>query len=179
MKLQTNPKRELTKQLPKINDRIEYVRCILGYDVKGFARKIGSSPAALLNVVSKDSNVEPTMKMVTSMITLLPVSKEWLFMGTGEPFTVKDVKPFFPERTGGATLDENVPLRVKQIRMEAGLNQTFFAAKLGMSRDSYGFMETNKVDLQLYALKKLVIEFNVSCQWVLFGIGDRYTKKKL
>ena len=69
-----------------INERLEWLRCVLGYPPNTFASRIGSSKFAVLNVLG-DKSDDPAVSMVRSICLVFPVvNQNWVWTGLGEPF---------------------------------------------------------------------------------------------
>jgi DNA-binding XRE family transcriptional regulator len=158
-----------------INDRIDHVRVTLGYPINQFAKKIGSSLSAAVNVLG-DKKDDPSMKMVKNICKVFPVNERWLLVGDGKPFTQTDLSSFKYTKESTHEIDLGIIDRVKMIRKGLGLSQALFASEIGMTRDSLAFMENNRSALQINAFKRIVMRFRVSCEWLLLGAGPRYRK---
>ena len=178
MKKKEKQLRVLGKELKTINDRIEFVRRELGYPVSSFARKLGGSKAAMINVLSSEKNEDPSLKTVKSMATVFPVSYDWLLVGIGNPYTTDDITPWkFTDRVDESPLDEEVNSRLKMIRENLELSQAMFADTLDVSRDVVSFMETNRTALTVPVLKRLIKKHKINPFWILFGEGNYLSKK--
>lgn len=57
--------------------------------------------------------------------------------------------------------------RLKQLRMEAGLNQSELAQKLGITQRKISYLETEQIEPDLITLWKLCDFFGVSCDYLI------------
>lgn len=68
--------------------------------------------------------------------------------------------------------------RIKQVRNELHLKQEDFAKHFGFSRAFLSAIEKDKSKLSVDNLTKLLIDFNVSINFVLAGIGEVFIKRE-
>lgn len=64
--------------------------------------------------------------------------------------------------------------RAKQIRKNAGLNQTEFGKRIGMTRDNIANIELNRAEIKDVFVKAVCREFNVNEEWLRTGNGEMY-----
>lgn len=69
-------------------------------------------------------------------------------------------------------------MRIKQVRNELHLKQEDFAKHFGFSRAFLSAIEQDKSKLSVDNLTKLLIDFNVSINFILAGVGDVFIKKE-
>jgi DNA-binding XRE family transcriptional regulator len=176
MKFLTKPLRELPKGLPSMNDRLEWLRCALGYPVPSFAVKVGAMKGSIKKVL--EGKADPNMKIMQNVLAILPVRDEWLFLGTGKPFKMDDVSAFTyqTERTKDDAIDVEVNERFREIRLEKDLSQPVFGAALGISKDIVASIETGRSSITVPLLKKFLKKYNVGESWMLWGVGNKYKK---
>lgn len=157
-----------------IANRIREIIIQLGYnnDLNAFARKIGASKNAIVNVWSKKN---PTMSMLENIHEIFPVDKEWLFTGKGDPW-IADPKPFKLENTevDHREVDVDINNRIKSIRIQNGYTQAIFAGELNINRDIVSSIENLRTSANANIIKRMVAKFKVNPYWVLFGSGDQY-----
>ena len=67
---------------------------------------------------------------------------------------------------------------LKKILIELRLNQTELAAELGVSRQQLSHMITGKNSLTQKTMEILHDKFNVNLNWLLYGEGSMFIKKK-
>lgn len=172
------PIRNYGRDPKSINDRIEYIRRTFKYSPSGFAKKIGSSKAAMLNVLSEDKSDDPSFKMMKSICRIFPVAEEWLLLGYGDPFTLDDVTPFiYTEKITEPTIDPEVNMRMKEVRKKLELSQTLFADSINSTRDVVAFIENNRTALNIPMFKRIVKKHKINPVWFLFGTGNMISKK--
>lgn len=177
MKKKEKPLRNLGKELKSVNDRIEFVRRTLEYPISSFARKVGGSKSAMINVLSATKNDDPSFKLLKNITTVFPVSDKWLLVGDGEPFTVDDLEPWkYAERVDELALDVEVNARIKMIRMESELSQALFADSIEATRDIVSFLENNRTAATIPLVKRISKKYNVNLYWLLFGEGNVHRK---
>jgi DNA-binding XRE family transcriptional regulator len=178
MKLLEKPMRDLPKGLPEISDRMEYVRCVLGYPVGAFANKIGSAKTSIVNVVMKTT--KPHMGMIDNLVRVFPVSQEWLFMGKGSAFTVDDVSAYVhgSSEYDLGPIDDDIAGRVREIRADLGQSQAMFASELGVSKDTITFIELKRSGVSIPLLKRLLKKYSISESWMLWGVGRKYKQRQ-
>lgn len=180
MKLLEKPLRNLPKDLPTMNDRIEYLRCVLGYPITPFTTKVGSGPAALKNVLL--GKKDPTMSLTNNLLKIFPLNQEWLWMGHGEPFRVDDISKFMYDRgdkEGESGIDTDINERFREVRLDNKLSQVLFASEMNLTKDMVASIESNRQSVSIATLKKLSKKFNVSEQWLLYGVGNKYRRPAL
>lgn len=177
MKLLEKPLRSLPKDLPTMNDRIEYLRCILGYPITPFTTKVGSGPAAIKNVLA--GKKDPSINLLSNIIKIFPVRPEWLYIGNGQPFNVDDVSSFMYKRGAGKEeeVEKEINERFREIRIDSGLSQVLFASEMKMTKDMVASIEINRQGVSITTLKKLARKFNVSEMWFLYGVGNKYKRQ--
>lgn len=180
MKFIEKPMRNLPKDLPTMNDRIEYLRCVLGYPFTPFTTKVGSGSAALKNVLA--GKKDPSISLLTNIIKIFPVSEEWLYIGRGEPFKVDDLTEYVYNKKGDKAkeeaVDSEINERFREIRLDTQLSQVLFASEMQMTKDMVASIETNRQSTSVAAIKRLAKKFNVSEMWMLYGVGNKYKIKK-
>lgn len=67
--------------------------------------------------------------------------------------------------------------RVKEIRNDSGLNQSDFAASLGLTRDAYANFEYDRLknpNAKEPTIKAICKEFSVNEEWLRTGEGEKY-----
>lgn len=64
--------------------------------------------------------------------------------------------------------------RAKEIRKKAGLNQTEFGKRIGMTRDNIANIEGNRAEIKDVFIKAVCREFNVNENWLRTGKGEMY-----
>ena len=62
--------------------------------------------------------------------------------------------------------------RIKQVRIEAGLSQRDFGARIGVSRDTVASIESNRIEIKDVFVKAICREFQVRESWLRTGEGD-------
>lgn len=160
-----------------INERLEWLRCVLGYPVGAFANKIGSSKFAVINVLGEKSD-DPSVRMVKNICHVFPVNEMWIWGGIGEPFTSDYTNFIYSNEITIPEIDLEVNKRLKEVREDTGFTQALFASEIGSTRDSLAFVEIGKTNLSLINAKQAIKKFNVNCEWLLFGVGPKYKKPK-
>ena len=179
MKYLLKPLRELPRGLPKMGDRIEYIRCVTGYPVPAFAVKTGAAKNSIKKVL--EGKTDPTLKLIQNILAIFPVNQEWLYLGTGDPFKVDDLSDYFfkkdEDRRADDYVDVEVNERLKEVRLDQDMSQPVFAAAVGTTKDILAFIETGRSGVTVPILKRVIKKFNVSDQWMLWGVGSKYKKK--
>jgi DNA-binding XRE family transcriptional regulator len=177
MKYLVKPLRDLPRGLPKISDRIEYLRCVLGYPPNALALKTGSSKAFMRKTLMGS---DPSMKLIQSLLKVLPVNESWLFLGTGEPFRVNDISEFIYNRSKNFddTIDTDISKRIKEIRLDSGETQAVFAASIGVTKDMYVNIEQGRTGLTVAVLKRIIKKQNLNDTWMLWGVGNKHKVKR-
>jgi DNA-binding XRE family transcriptional regulator len=177
MKYLETPLRPLPKGLPKIHDRIEHIRCLLGYPLTTFATKVGSAKASMKRVVMGETG--PHYNMLETLLTVFPISPMWLHMGDGPMWTKNDISQYYYQ--SGPT-DENtdaeIAARIREVRKDQDLSQPTFGGLLGVTKDQIAFIETGRTGVSPRLLQKMVMKFNVYPEWLLMGTGNKYRKKQ-
>lgn len=160
-----------------INQRIKEVMNTLGYDEAQFARKIGVSSGALVNVINK--NDDPSYAMLVNITTVLPVHQKWLMLGEGPTWTQSNISKWTSKtKSDQHQVDKEVNSRFKQIRMHLGLSQTIMAAEIGVTRDVVSNIETNRTSPTIHAVKVLKKKYGVNMLWLIEGEKPMMLKEK-
>ncbi len=183
MKFLVKPIRKIEpspKSLKSINDRIDFIRCIFGYEVNRFNTLSGTTKGALMNVLKIESPSEPRLTMIKAICAALPVHREWLVFGTGEVFTKSDITPYIqgpenkPRVNSWAVIDPEILKRIIEVRVDKELTQTTFGAKMNVNRSIIASIEGGKVNPSIMFIINFCKVFNVNSNWLLFGIGEKY-----
>lgn len=167
------------QSIEQIHDRIHLVMRTLKYDEAAFARKIGISKPAVVSVLQKKSN--PSYAMINNITQILPVSQQWLFMGSGEPWTVKDLAAYKSDakvEDSHRDVNEEINNRVKIIRMQSGHTQALFAGELKISRDVITGIETFRTSPSAALIYRISETFLVNPNWIIRGDGDMHFRPK-
>jgi transcriptional regulator with XRE-family HTH domain len=69
--------------------------------------------------------------------------------------------------------------RLKDLRKALGLNQSEFAAKLGMKQGGYSHIETGENALTEQNIRLVCLTFGVNEPWLRTGAGDMFINKDL
>lgn len=64
--------------------------------------------------------------------------------------------------------------RLKSLRIDRGLNQQEFAAKIGVTDSAVSRWELGTREIPAIAIQSICREFSVSEEWLRFGSGDMY-----
>lgn len=70
---------------------------------------------------------------------------------------------------------EEVGIRLKQIRTEAGLNQSAFGEKIGLKKAAVSAIETGTNNPTDSVIKLVCSEFGVNYDWLKHGVGPIYS----
>lgn len=177
----------MTKDFSKeenILPRIAHVMDSLEYSPGEFAILTGVSRTTANNI--KTGKAKPTFKFVTTITTMLPVSKDWLLFGRGDPFTVGDISSYVKEKKKKRKynpIDKAMNKRLVTVREETligknKMTQAEYAHKLGVTKYTISNIETNKNGINAVIVKKLVEVFHVNPIWFLTGSGNHYLRNK-
>ena len=161
-----------TKKDRSIHDRILHVMKTLKYSEAQFARRLGASKSAIINVVK--GNEDPSYSLINSLTAILPVSKEWIFLGKGQPFTTKKLDEFMADAEvehKHRDVDVDLNKRIKLIRSNAGLNQTLFANELDVTRDVVTGIENFRSSPSIALVKRIASKMNINLMWIITGEG--------
>lgn len=171
---------EMTKNLSNEEDilgRVAFVMDEFEYSTNEFALLTGVSRTTTENI--KNGKADPTAKFLNNITKMLPVSKDWLYLGRGEPFTVDDISPFLKSnKKRYDPVDRNINRRFAIVRDDANLTQAEYAAELGITKYTVTNIETSKNGINVVILKKLMEIFFVNPIWFLNGSGNRYLSGK-
>ena len=69
--------------------------------------------------------------------------------------------------------------RIRLVREKAGLSQTAFGQRLGLSRDVINNLERGRVDIKEHIVKLICSEYNVQETWLRTGEGEMYSQAEL
>jgi DNA-binding XRE family transcriptional regulator len=161
-------------QVTTINQRVHYIMNELEMSETQFARKVGVSKGAVVNVIK--NNEDPSYALLRNIVTVFPVSQKWIYLGEGHPWTAADISKWKHggEDEGYRPADLDMNNRVKQIRIENNLSQTLFAAELEVTRDIICNMETNRTIPTVPMVKHLHKKLGVNPMWIMYGDKPQY-----
>lgn len=163
-----------------INDRIRYVLETFDTDETRFAKRVGASKAAIINVTK--NNEDPSYALLRNITTVLPVNQEWLILGKGKPFTIDNISKW--KRGGGKYeeghhgVDKAVNDRMKEIRMIKNMSQTVLAAELGVTRDVISNIENDRTSPTISMIKALHKDHGINPMWILYGDKPMLLERK-
>lgn len=166
------------ENLDSMSKRVDYVRVMLEFPPNQLGRLIGSRTETVISIC--EGNTEPTIKFIKNMLSSLPVSEQFLFMGGSKDsaFTESIEKHKYDVKTGLAKnkeySDEAYVSRFRYIRHGADLSQSQFAISIGVSRDVISAIENGRQTAPLYVIRALANKYNVNLHWLITGDGDTY-----
>lgn len=163
------------KDVKSINDRLDFIRCVLGYSVHDFSKKLGVSKQTINNNLGK-KGIEPTLRLIDNICTIFPVNRDWVFVGKGEPF-LRSIKEYIYKKRE-STIDSDLSDRIKSIRDDLGLSQSVFANSIGTTRDAISFIEVSRAAPPVALLKEIIRKYHIKSDWLLFGVGQKFSKLK-
>lgn len=172
-----NPAKK-SETLDTINLRVGFIMTHLRYDEVSFARKVGVSKSAINSVVT--GKEDPSFALIKNICSIFPVSREWMFIGKGNPFTSKELKPYFSDsETHGDHRDVNSEInsRIKAIRMALDYSQAIFAGELNVSRDVITSIETFRTSPSSTLIHRIALKYGVPPDWMVLGRGHMSLKK--
>lgn len=183
MKLLVKPLRNLDlNKLPLMQDRIEYIRCILGFpDIKSFARRLRSRPRALEKIILNNS--EGWLKPVAdNIVEILGVDAVWMLVGTGRPYN-GDYSQFIYEKPDNGRRhfekDEyDIGKRIRQVRIEQNMTLPVFGAALKIDPDKIQKVEKGLTQPSVVLVNRIVKVFGVLDPWLLRDEGRQYPAKR-
>ena len=68
----------------------------------------------------------------------------------------------------------SINYRIKQVRIEANLNQKEFAKLLGMTQSGVSYMEQPQRNVSDITIKSICNQFSIEEDWLRYGIGPRH-----
>lgn len=170
------PIRKLTAELLTIPDRVEYIRCILGYPVLAFERTLGLKNGTYKNYVHYDGK-HFRLDTVDKIEQVMGVNKDFILTGAKSAYPKNGYEEFIyknpKDKRFADTTDVEVGARVREIRAESGLIGALFAAKLDISPDQLYKIENGTNQLQIRTVNKLVKVFGIPDPWILRGEGRK------
>lgn len=177
VKLLQKPVRKLPEGLPEIQDRIEYLRCVLGYPIKKFAKRVGFSENGYLKIVERDEiKTGWFFKLIEAIAVIFNVDKNWIVTGSGSPYGRKDYSEYMFSAVKEDNSNDRTQLgrRFKQVREDRGQTQAAFAGSLEISTDVIAKVEIGKIYPSIATLNKVIKKYGVLDPWLLRGEGNRY-----
>lgn len=182
-----------TKKIKKISDRIQpnliTVKNTLSVSLRRIATATGKAVAVVNCYFNGKKN--PPEDWINTFCAVYCVDKDWLINGTAtEPTAVEPAdkdrtregiagegveetrKPVF---TGQPALSvflkssQNAGDRVRAVRKEAGLTQTEFGKRIGISQHAVFDLEKDNTKLTPFSAGRIEEQFNVGADWLMFG----------
>ena len=158
--------------LDNINKMIEFVMKALNFDESRFARRIGVSKGGLIRTIGGE---DPSYSMIKNLTSMFPVSQEWIWMGKGNPWTMKDISKYINNEEERSSehreVDEDINSRIKEVRAQSGYSQTIFASELGVTRDVITSIENMRTAPTIHMIKLIADKFEVNPLWLIYGTG--------
>jgi transcriptional regulator with XRE-family HTH domain len=71
---------------------------------------------------------------------------------------------------------ETLNIRIKEIRVDSGLNQEIFGQRIGLAKSSVSWVEKGKQGISENIIKNIINEFCVNEGWLKDGIGEKYNE---
>lgn len=180
MKYRVSPMRVLSDGLPSVQERIEYIRCVLGYPMEEFAKKLKKSTEEMKGICLGRSL--PTLPLLTKISKEFPVIKqEWLLLSSGPVPTPESMHKYFfegevSEANRFQTIDVEVLKRIKEIRMDYKLTQLEYASLIGCSEYLIINIERLKASASVALVKRISKQFHAHTDWIIWGKGEKYTR---
>lgn len=182
LKLVEKPLRKFREDMPEMQDRMEYLRCILGWPIDSWSRKLGKKADTWLAVVKKNK-LTYILPIINQLELVFGVNKNWLLTGNGYPYP-KNIVPehykFEQVPTSVKSADEMVKVgkRVAEIRGDQNLTQSVFAATVGSTLDAIAKIEKGKRLPTIVEHNAIVTRYGVSDPWMLRGEGGKYPNNR-
>lgn len=181
VKLLEKPIRKLPDGLPEIQDRIEYIRCILGYPLKPFIRKMGFTlPGYQKIMVRNETKTGWFITLIERVVSILDVDKAWIYMGTGSPYGKKSYDDHMYSNSSEGVdkrgLRKEIGRRFKSVREDKNLTQAIFGSSLGIGLSHVSKIEAGVLMPTIPAINKLIKKYGVLDPWLLRGEGPRYPR---
>jgi DNA-binding XRE family transcriptional regulator len=175
MKLLTKPKRDIQKGTPLIQDRIEFLRCILNYDIPRFARKTGVSQKGYEGMVIHNKEAR-LLSFIDTLEAVFGVDRNWLLTNQGRPYKKGYSEHIYTETKPGRKYREpvgrgSIAERFKEVRERLDMTQTVFGATLGESFVTINRIENGERSASIELVNKLVLKYGVPDAWILRGEG--------
>lgn len=170
----------MKSQQGEIHNRIAFIIRELGYPAPLFARKLGVSIPSVKRVIEKKA--DPSYQMLSNIVRMFPVNPDWLFAGSGTPWS-GDIEEFkYHEDTGLTTIpkeaNEEINTRIRNIRLYLGISQASFGNELKLSRDIISAIENFRQNVTGYMLVALRDKYNVNFNWLFYGDGNMFRDKQ-
>ena len=143
-----------------MQQRFKQIREYYGLSQAQFAQKINMSPGFISNVETGRTKISD--RTANQVCNVFPINRVWLLSGEGQMFT-GETRPV--DKDGIAE-------RVRVVRKKAGLTQEEFARRISYSKLQIHSVEKRKVAPSNHFLEKIVVEFEVSREWMFTGMGE-------
>ena len=112
----------------------------LGLTIGGFATEIGTSQAAINNIIEGKYNL--SFKVADKIMKRYPVKKSWLILGEGEMWD----KDYFRDRYEKyGEYHTDFPNKIENLQKIFDCNKSILANKLGLSRSHVSALSLNKI----------------------------------
>ena len=149
-----------------MKDRIRQVRKMRGYTQGELGVAVGRS-AMYISMIENGKSV-PTPDRLAVLASALSGDETWLMNGSG-PMTGCELTR--DRRTIGE--------RLCQVRKEKGMNQTVFAAVLGVTRLNISLLETGKISASPKIISTAVEKLGIDEDWLRTGERTPETAKRI
>ena len=154
----------------KISDRIQpnliTVKNTLSVSLRRIATATGKAVAVVNCYFNGKKN--PPEDWINTFCAVYCVDKDWLINGAGEEAR----EPVF---TGQPALSvflkssQNAGDRVRAVRKEAGLTQTEFGKRIGISQHAVFDLEKDNTKLTPFSAGRIEDQFDIGADWLMFG----------
>jgi DNA-binding XRE family transcriptional regulator len=180
MKFLVKSHRDFKDGTPLMQDRIEYIRCILGFPtIKAFAKRLSGRTKALENIILNNSEgwLKPTADKI---VEILGVDATWMLVGTGKPYYGDYSQYKYVDLENTYNIDRNdfgIPDRIRKLREEKNMTRPVFAASLSLSVDKIQKIEDRTTLPTVAVVNQIVKVYGVTDAWMLRGEGRQYPPK--
>ena len=150
-----------------VYDNIIAVKNILKLSVRRIASATNKASSMVGCYFNGTKN--PPKDWIDKFCDIYCIDKDWLINGTDEPvFTGKpDISVISKSSSDGAGM------RVRQVRKKAGLSQTEFGEKIGLSQTGIYAIERGTTNLTSFSAAKIEEQFNVGADWLMYGDEEK------
>lgn len=181
------------KKVEKLSDNVipnlRAVKAVLGLSSMRIAEATNKAPAVVGRYFRGEKN--PPEDWINTFCAVYCVDKDWLINGTAtEPTATEPTdkdrtregiagegveetrKPVFTEEPAPSLIlksSQNAGDRVREVRKEAGLTQTEFGKRIGISCINVYNIEKNTSNLTPFSAGRIEEQFNVGADWLMFG----------
>ena len=154
-----------------LSDRVEHIRCLLGYPMSEFAELLDVDEIMLKKMLSGNTGVglNIILKIIFKLQEVFPIiNDQWLLVaGTGKVFK----NDSYISYCYGSDSDVDIALRLQQVRQMHDLSLEEMAEKIGSTKYIVTNIENLRSPMTVPFMRRVIKTFKLDTDWFVWGRG--------